>query len=485
MSLSTALSIAQNSLLNTQRQTSVVSKNMANAYNGDYSRRNAALSSLVPGAQVATIARATNSALFKQNLSAISGWTAQSTIVEGLDRLQINVNGVDNATSPAMLIGKLQEALQFYAATPSSRTAAENTVEAARQVALGLNQATSAVQAFRTDIDSQIATAVAELNQLLADFKGVNDEIVKATAVGREALDSLDRRDALLTKISEIVPISTITRPGGDTMIVTADGSTLFETIPRHVHFEATPAFGATTTGNKVYVDGVPLLAGTGANTTASGSLAALLQLRDDYAGGMQRQLDEIARGLIQSFSEADPASPGDRLPGLFVWDASSTIPGSYTPGLAGLISLNAMVDPTVAGGNPEMLRDGINFDVNPGLPAERWASFNGLLLGYTQAYEKTEPFNTATGASVSMSLKDYTTAAIGWLEDARKNAAGGAEAKSALVLRTSEALSNITGVNIDEEMALMLELEHSYAASAKMLQVVDEMLRTLLEAVR
>lgn len=486
MSLSTALSIAQNSLLNTQRQTSVVSKNMANAYNGDYSRRNAALSSLVPGAQVATIARATNSALFRQNLSAISGWTAQSTIVEGLDRLQISVNGVDNATSPAMLVGRLQEALQLYSSTPASRTAAENTVEAARQVALGLNQATNAVQAFRTDIDSQIATAVAELNQLLADFKGVNDEIVKATAVGREALDSLDRRDALLTKISEIVPISTITRPGGDTMIVTADGSTLFETIPRHVHFEATPAFGATTTGNRVYVDGVPLLAGTGANTTASGSLAALVQLRDDYAGGTQRQLDEIARGLIESFSEADPGSPGDRLPGLFVWNTPSSMPASgHTVGLAGLISLNELVDPTVSGGDPEKLRDGIVFDVNPGLPAERHASFNALLLGYAEAYEKVGGFTTATGASVGMSLKDYTTAAIGWLEDARKNAAGGAEAKSALVLRTAEALSNVTGVNIDEEMALMLELEHSYAASAKMLQVVDEMLRTLLEAVR
>ena len=52
-------------------------------------------------------------------------------------------------------------------------------------------------------------------------------------------------------------------------------------------------------------------------------------------------------------------------------------------------------------------------------------------------------------------------------------------------MIRSSDALSNITSVNVDEELALMLELEHSYSASAKMLQVVDEMLRTLLNAVR
>ncbi len=483
MSLSTALSIAQNSLLNTQRQTSVVSKNMANAYNADYARRTAVISSLAPGAQVATIARATNTALFRQNLSAISGWTAQSTIVDGLDRLQTSVNGVDNASSPAVLIGKLQEALQFYASTPSNRTLAENTVEAARQLVLGLNQGTSAIQAFRTDMDGQIATAVGELNQLLADFKSVNDEIIKGTASGRDVLDSLDRRDALLKRISEIVPISTISRSGGDTMIVTADGSTLFETIPRYVHFERTPAYGAATQGNNVYVDGVPLFSATGANTTASGTLAAMVQLRDEYADGMQLQLDEIARGLITAFAEVDPGNPADVRAGLFTsLSAAPLVPpgGAVLTGLAGEIRLNALIDPT-QGGDPLLLRDGANFDYNP----TDLASFSERLRGYAERLDAQDSFVSVSGTIVGQSLTSYSASAVGWLEDARKTAAGAAETKSALVIRSSDALSNITSVNVDEELALMLELEHSYSASAKMLQVVDEMLRTLLNAVR
>ena len=482
MSLSTALSIAQSSLLNTQRQTSVVSKNLANAYNADYARRSAIVSSLAPGSQIATISRATDVALFRQNLTATSGWMAQSTIVNGLDRLAVSVNGVDNATSPAALIGRLQEALQFYAATPSNRTLAESTVEAARQVVLGLNQGTQAIQTFRTEMDGQIATAVSDLNQLLADFKKVNDEIVGGTQAGRDVLDSLDRRDALLKKISELIPISTISRAHGDTMIVTADGTTLFETIPRHVHFEATPAYGPASVGNKVFIDGVPLQAATGANTNASGSIAAMVQLRDEYADGLQLQLDEIARGLISAFAETNPAPPNGEVPGLFVWNTPSTMPaaGTRTVGLAGLISLNALIDPQ-QGGDAQKLRDGVNFAFN----TANHASFNELLLAYADGLDAPGSFVGSGGATVALSLKAYSTATVGWLEDARKTAAGAAETKSALVMRTTEALSNLTSVNVDEEMALMLELEHSYSASAKMLQVIDEMLKTLLAVVR
>ena len=483
MSLSTALSIAQNSLLNTQRQTSVVSKNMANAYNADYSRRSAVISSLASGSQVATISRATNAALFKQNLTATSSWMAQSTIVGGLDRLNLSVNGIDNATSPAALIGVLQNALQVYSGTPSNRTLAENSIEAARQVVLGLNQGTSAIQAFRTDLDSQIAASVAELNQLLSDFKTVNDKVVSGTASNRDVLDELDRRDALLKKISELVPVSTITRANDDIMIVTADGSTLFETIPRHVHFEPTPAYGPTTVGNNIRVDGVPLFAATGANTTASGSLAAMVQLRDEYADGLQLQLDEIARGLVNAFAETDPNPPHAQATGLFSLPGTPPValPGATgLTGLAGQIRLNALVDPS-QGGDAQKLRDGINFNFN----TAGHASFNELLLGYSEGLDTAGSFVGPGGATANTSLKDYSAATVGWLEDARKTAAGAAETKSALVMRTTEALSNLTSVNVDEEMALMLELEHSYSASAKMLQVIDEMLKTLLAVVR
>src|SRR5690606_9875109 len=188
------------------------------------------------------------------------------------------------------------------------------------------------------------------------------------------------------------------------------------------------------------------------------------------------------ARGLISAFAETDPNPPNDRIAGLFVWDAASTVPaaGTRTVGLARLISVNDLVDPT-KGGDAQMLRDGSNFGVDPSADG----SFNDLLMSFDEKLDTQETFNTAAGSTVALSLKNYSASTVGWLEDARKTAAGAAETRSALILRTTEALSNLTSVNIDEEMALMLELEHSYSASAKMLQVIDEMLQTLLAAVR
>jgi flagellar hook-associated protein 1 FlgK len=65
-----------------------------------------------------------------------------------------------------------------------------------------------------------------------------------------------------------------------------------------------------------------------------------------------------------------------------------------------------------------------------------------------------------------------------------RKDAAAAIEHKEALSVRLSEALSNETGVNVDTEMALLLDLEHSYEATARIIKAVDDMLASLLAAV-
>jgi flagellar hook-associated protein 1 FlgK len=47
---------------------------------------------------------------------------------------------------------------------------------------------------------------------------------------------------------------------------------------------------------------------------------------------------------------------------------------------------------------------------------------------------------------------------------------------------RSSEAYSNETGVSLDEELTLLLDIEQSYKAATKMLNAIDEMLQSLLD---
>ncbi|MEP9389711.1 flagellar hook-associated protein FlgK [Mesorhizobium sp. KR9-304] len=485
MSLSSALSIAQSSIRNTARQTSIVSRNVLEANNPDYSRR-MAVTTNTTGARSIEIQRAANEQLFRQNLQALSAWNGQSTLYNGMEQLNLSINGIENGNSPATVIGKLQEALQLYSASPSNRNLAETTLDAARQVVRTLNDGTNAIQSFRAVADQEISTAVGELNNLLADLEKENNAVVSGTRSGRDISDALDQRDATLKKIAEYVPISTLTRGDNDMIVLTKDGSTLFETVPRSVSFTPTGVYSPGTTGGKVFIDGVPIDLAAGGNTGASGRIAGMIQLRDGVTVTMQGQLDEIARGLIAAFAETSPTNALPEAPGLFTWLGAPAMPaaGTLVTGLAGQIRLNPAMD-SARGGNPELLRDGGASGAGYVHNTGGNASYSGLLISYGDRIDAPMAFDPSTGIESSSSLADYSTAAIGWFDGMRKEASDAAASKEALAVYTAEALSNETGVNIDMEMSLLLDLEHSYEASARLIRAVDEMLAALLEAVR
>ena len=483
MSLSTAFNIAQSSLFNNARQTSILSRNVQESDNTNYTRRQAVLASMVPGVQTVAVQRSTNDQIFRQNLSALSSWAGQSALSDGLERLETMVNGVDNASSPATAIGKLQQALQAYSAAPSNSTLAANAVEAARQVANALNNATTAIQSVRTDADGQIADAVTDLNGLLDQYKQANDAVVAGTRAGRDASDALDQRDTLLKKISEYVPVNTLSRNDGDMVLTTKDGVTLFETVPRSVGFSANAGYAPGITGNPVYVDGVPIALATGANTDASGRIAGLLQLRDGVAVTLQSQLDEVARGLVSAFAEkgtgvADAA-------GLFTWSGGPAVPaaGTLVTGLAGSIRINAAFDPS-KGGSATLLRDGGANGASYVANTTGAAGYADLIIAYGARLDQPMSFDTAAGLATNQSIGDYSTATIGWFNGQRQNAASALETKEALSSRLSEALSNATGVNVDTELALLLDLENTYQATSRIIKAVDDMMATLFAAV-
>ena len=79
----------------------------------------------------------------------------------------------------------------------------------------------------------------------------------------------------------------------------------------------------------------------------------------------------------------------------------------------------------------------------------------------------------------------DYSAASISSLETKRKSVTETNTYNGVLASRAEDAISNASGVNIDVEMQSMLQLEHSYQASARILSAVDAMLNQLLNAVK
>ncbi len=485
MSLSTALQIAQSSLSSLTRQTSIAARNVSSAGNEDYSRREIELESGEYGVRVATTRRATDARLARANLTALSDSSAQRYLANRVDELNSVLNGADGSLSASALMTNLHEKLQNYSAQPSNALYGQAVVNSAKDLVTMIGGATSAVQEFRRSMDRDISAAVDDLNRLLGEFGKLNGEVVNGTFTGQDVNDALDRRDAVLRKIATYVPVSSITRAGNDMMLVTTGGATLFEKEPRSVTFTPQTVYGPSTVGLPVRVDGIPLAEGTGANTAAGGSIAAMLQLRDSTATTLQSQLDEVARGLVEAFAERGaPGSGLTPLAGLFTYSGGPGLPpaGTVVTGMAASLQVNAAYDAD-QGGNPALLRDG---GVNGAAYVENTsggASYTGRLIALAEGMDATMAFDAQSGVGGNFSILGFAAQAQAWLDGFRSDASHAAERKEALSAQLAEKLGNTVGVNIDDEMSRLVELEHSYQASARLLMTVDQMLKTLMAA--
>jgi flagellar hook-associated protein 1 FlgK len=479
MSLSAAMKTAQSSFSNVGLQSAVASKNIANASNPAYARRAAILATATSGATVVETQRAQNEALLKQNLLSISKSAGQETLLSGLTQMKMMMGGEDYELAPSTYLAKLRDNLQTFADKPNEVSLAETVVSDAIDVVNSLNSTSHALQKLRSEADADIDGAVKELNRLLGEFRTQNDKVKQGTASGTDVNDALDQRDKLLTEISAIVGVTAVNRTNNDLALYTSDGTVLFETVPRTVTFEPQTTYTAAVDGFPVYVDGVPIQPGAGGNTNAQGSIAALLQIRDTVAPTFQNQLDEISVALISMFSEnvETPPGSGTFVPtdGLFTW---SGIPTVNSPGLGAVIKVNLDVI-TAQGGNAMLLRDGINATFN----LDNNASFSELLNGYASGFETTTTFDPDAGIDTTGTILTFATGSVGWLEQIRSAATTAGDDKTALLGRTQEALLNVTAVSLDEELALLLDLEQSYKASAKLVAAVDEMITALLQA--
>jgi flagellar hook-associated protein 1 FlgK len=494
MTLSSAGRIATQSLGVISDQISIVSRNISASGSSGYSAKIALLSSNNDtGVELDGVRRATNAALQRNALRATSQLATSTALSNALDQIDqsLNISSGSVAStgnmSPAALISQMASALQAYSATPSNAAAAQTALSSAQALAQSLNAATTTTQQIRQQADGQIATSVANINSLLAQFQKVNTEIVVGTQKGADITDSLDQRDALVAKLSQEVGVTTVMRSNNDMVLYTDSGATLFETTPRSVTFQPTPGLAPGVAGGSVSVDGVPITgAAAGSMAAQSGALVGLTKVRDTLAPEFQSQLDETARALINAFKETDQtggAAPA--LAGLFTDAGASTIPGSLTAGLAGRIAINANVDPQ-QGGDITRLRDGgIS---SPGNPAYVYntsggSGYSARLTQLVNGLSASQSFDASAGLGTTASVTSYASDSVGWLESQRQQTNATKTYQGAVLTQTTQALSNATGVNLDDQMSQMVALENSYQASAKLLSTIDAMYQSLFSA--
>jgi flagellar hook-associated protein 1 FlgK len=153
------------------------------------------------------------------------------------------------------------------------------------------------------------------------------------------------------------------------------------------------------------------------------------------------------------------------------VTDSSNAVvaSGSYTAG--GNISFNGM---TVAvSGAPAA---GDSFSIND--------NSNGSGDG-RNARALTDLLDSKVMAGGTISVADAIGGLVGNIGVQSSQAQAGRDAQSAVLTDASSALSNATGVNLDEEAANLLRYQQAYQAAARVITAANQMFQALIDATR
>ncbi len=178
-----------------------------------------------------------------------------------------------------------------------------------------------------------------------------------------------------------------------------------------------------------------------------------------------QLQLDSYAATVTQLFTAQNIE--------LFN-DSGSTFLPANTTGFANRISVNAAVI-----NDPWRTRDGTV------VAAENANKGDATLpLAIIDMFEQLQTFPATTGLGTSFTITGYAASFVTYQATQSANMTDKYNNQSTLTEALQARFDNDTGVNSDQEMATLIELQAAYAANARMITAVRDMFDILINSV-
>ncbi len=487
MSLSTSMSNALTGLNAASLQTEVISNNVSNALTPGYATQSVELSANVTngvgqGVSVTAVTSASDPVTTANRRQSDADLGYASTMGAAQTQLTLAIGTPDTAGSLPMAATDFEAALIGAANDPASSAALSNLEAAAGAYADAINSAAKDVRTVREQADSDIDKMVDEINASLQAIEELNKEIQAVEIGGGNSAALVNERDQHIDVVAVAFPIQTYPRENGAVAIYTTSGGVLLDGTARELGFEPTPIITPDMTlasggVNGLTINGEPVTIGDGTGTGLydGGALSAAFEVRDVTAPAVNDSLDAMAADLILRFEDpaVDPTlAVGD--PGLFTDNGAAYDPLN-TVGLASSISLNAAVDPS-AGGEVYRLRDGINATA-PGNISSSTTLDNMLTAATTSVAPP-----PGSGVAGPVTVTGFAIEVSGNMATAQFQADSNVSYAAAFNdgLRQSESAS--IGVSTDAELQKLILVEQAYAANARVISVIDDLIRQLLE---
>lgn len=485
MTLSGSLSNAFSGLAAAAQAARVVSSNVSNALTEGYAPRRISLASVSlagvgTGVRVVDIQRETDRALFDEERIARATRAAAEPRLEMLRRVEtaIGLPGMPGSLTDRM--AQFESALITAAGAPERDDLLEAAVGAASRLSSGIGDAAEVVQSLRGEADQRIAEQVRHVDDALRRLAQLNGDIRRHRAAGRDATALMDERQRLIDGVAGVLPLRETSGPFDQIRLVTPTGLVLLDGS-QHARLGFTPAALVSADTSRedgglsgLTIDGLPADTERPNGPVAGGSLAALFALRDSTLPGLARHLDSLAADLVGRFS-----GPGADLtlaegqPGLF--QLSGPEPGADWDGITHSARRLAVAPALVPeqGGAPWRLRAGLAA-ADPGATGDP-----GGLLRLREALDTLRPRPGAPEGSAPQGAAGHAAELLSRTATARL----ATEAETVAARTRAEHLDGLRragGVDTDSELQRLLAIEKSFAANARVLQAVDEMMRLL-----
>lgn len=508
MSLSSALSIATGGLAVVSRDLAVVSQNVANANTPNYAVEVSTQTSLTAdgvglGVRAGPTTRQIDTVLqaegFRQNATVTNLQTRQ-TALQAIDNAQ---GTPGQGTDLASLLGKLQSQFSSLLNGPDNQTQQSAAVSAAADLARGINNLSTTYGTQRQSAQDDMVAAVSTLNTALSDIGRLTNQIMGLRGGGQSTADLENQRDTALTTVSQLVDVKVLNQPNGDIVLSTSGGLAL----PVHATGPALSATGATVQSGAYYPGGViPGITLNGNDVTGQltgGRIGADITLRDVTLPTYQAELDEFAETTATRF-DAQGLTLFTDPTGAVPATGGTPVQSTYV-GFAATIQVNPAIQT-----NPVLMRDGTTaiagsptgasaFTPNPtGGPAGFTDMINRVLtfaLGTEAQTGVPQPASNTTGLGPAGNLSASYNAPVSLADLATTMVAAQAQDSSETTTRvgTEQAvqtnlnnrMSAISGVDIDTEMAHMIQLQNAYGANAKIIAATQALWNQLLTMVQ
>ena len=438
-----------------------------------------------------------------------------------------------------MELSKFFSALEDLQADPSSISYRLGVVSQGDKLCQSINYTYDNLAILQREADDRMAYMVVDINRITEGIATLNDKISRFEVAGREALSLRDQRDGLLKELSKYISFQTM--PQGNNMlnITLSDGAPLVVGSRSYqLEYTASPSF---VTGMDIPpgLDGGPLgfityncnpigvppahIDLTGIIAGGSGELSGLLNLRGvatvgdtsafDVKGTLvdaASYIELIARDLLVRFNTSYLAAVDNGF-GVYEPTSGDLLGNPSNTFVAGIpqntFALFAFKDANSATGGADMDLDGLpswQDLVDFGLPSyASLISFNvrspsGLATALDlSTVPGTYEFAPGDGrniqdlldqrnAQINYSLGRVTAyATIGKLYDSavsyvgimKREMADFAELAVAKETQVYQAVSEVSGVDLDEEFSKLILFQRAYEAAARMIKVGDDLL--------